>query len=86
MSFVQWLRESASGTVDLRLYNELQLQEIARHKWIESEKAGRDLGQEAMLDWIHRYAASFREALLASAAEDVPATESPRGGAADRHP
>lgn len=48
--------------LDLRRYNELQLQEIERHKWIESEKAGRDLGEEAAMDWIHRYAAAFREA------------------------
>lgn len=48
--------------LDLRTFNELQLQEIERHKWIESEKAGRDLGEEAAMDWIHRYAATFREA------------------------
>lgn len=47
---------------DLKRYNQIQIEEIQRHKWIESEKAGRDLGQEAVLDWIHRYAASFREA------------------------
>jgi hypothetical protein len=48
--------------VDLKRHNESQIQEIQRHKWIESEKAGRDLGQEAVLDWIHRYAESFRAA------------------------
>jgi uncharacterized lipoprotein YddW (UPF0748 family) len=47
---------------DLRLYNSLQLEEIKRHKWIESEKAGRDLGQDAVIDWIERYAESFRRA------------------------
>jgi hypothetical protein len=47
---------------DLRTYNELQAKEILRHKWIESEKAGRDLGEEAVYDWIQRYAADFREA------------------------
>jgi hypothetical protein len=36
-------------------------EEILRHKWIESEKAQRDLGAEAVLDWIHRYAAQWRE-------------------------
>ncbi|MGQ9485924.1 MAG: hypothetical protein ACUVSA_13390 [Desulfosoma sp.] len=41
-------------------YIRLQLQEILKHKWIESEKAGRDLGQEAVLDWIERYAEAFR--------------------------
>jgi hypothetical protein len=48
--------------LDLRTYNELQAEEILRHKWIESEKAGRDLGEEAVYDWIDRYAARFREA------------------------
>jgi len=35
-------------------------EEILRHKWIESEKAQRDLGAEAVLDWILRYAAQWR--------------------------
>ncbi len=41
-------------------YIRLQLQEIQKHKWIESEKAGRDLGQDAVFDWIDRYAEDFR--------------------------
>ena len=36
-------------------------EEILRHKWIESEKAQRDLGAEAVLDWIRRYAAQWRK-------------------------
>jgi len=40
---------------------ELQRQEILRHKWIESEKAHRDLGSDAVLDWIHNHAAKWRE-------------------------
>lgn len=39
---------------------ELQREEIARHKWIESEKAHRDLGREAALDWVLKYAAQWR--------------------------
>ena len=39
----------------------LQRQEILRHKWIESEKARRDLGSEAALDWIQNHAAKWRE-------------------------
>lgn len=35
-------------------------EEMLRHKWIESEKAGRDLGQEALFDWVKRYAGEFR--------------------------
>ncbi len=43
-----------------RDYIRLQLLEIQKHKWIESEKVGRDLGQEAVFDWIERYAEAFR--------------------------
>ncbi len=38
----------------------LQREEILRHKWIESEKARRDLGAQAVLDWISTYAKSWR--------------------------
>ncbi len=40
---------------------ELERQEIMRHKWIESEKARRDLGNDAVLDWIQKHAARWRE-------------------------
>ena len=30
-------------------------EEIDRHKWIESEKARRDLGQKAVEDWLRRF-------------------------------
>lgn len=39
----------------------IQREEMLRHKWIESEKAHRDLGNEAIWDWINKYAASFRD-------------------------
>jgi hypothetical protein len=39
----------------------MQLEEILEHKWIMSEKEGRDLGEEAVKDWIDKYAAIFRE-------------------------
>jgi hypothetical protein len=42
----------------------LQIQEIDRHKWIESQKAGRDLGEEAVYDWVRKYAADFRRYVL----------------------
>jgi hypothetical protein len=31
------------------------LQEAEKHKWIESQKAGRDLGEAALRDWSRRY-------------------------------
>ena len=37
-----------------------QIEEILKHKWIMSEKEGRDLGEEAVWDWIERYAAEYR--------------------------
>ena len=39
----------------------LQRLEIERHKWIESEKAQRDLGREAVMDWVLNHAAQWRE-------------------------
>ena len=38
-----------------------QIHEIEIHKWIESEKAHRDLGDEAVKDWINHYAKQYRE-------------------------
>ncbi len=36
-------------------------QEILRHKWIESEKAGMDIGFErALLDWTRHHRANWR--------------------------
>lgn len=40
------------------LYQEFlaEREEILKHKWIESEKAGRDVGFErALLDWIRNH-------------------------------
>ena len=47
--------------MDLKKYLKIQAQEIDRHKWIESEKAGRDLGTEAVIDWIMKYADRFSD-------------------------
>jgi hypothetical protein len=36
--------------------------EILRHKWIESEKAGRDIGfEKALIDWIMKYRSDWRD-------------------------
>jgi hypothetical protein len=45
------------------LYREFlaEREEILKHKWIESEKAGYDIGFErALLDWIVKYRAGWR--------------------------
>jgi len=38
-----------------------QIKEILKHKWIESEKAHKDLCDEACIDWIMKYADKYRE-------------------------
>jgi hypothetical protein len=53
----QFLKESA-------LYKEFLAEraEILKHKWIESEKAGKDIGFErALLDWIVKHRSNWRE-------------------------
>lgn len=45
------------------LYREFQAEreEILKHKWIESEKAGHDIGFErALTDWIVNHRAKWR--------------------------
>jgi hypothetical protein len=37
----------------------IQVLEIEKHKWIESEKAGFDKGKECCLSWIELYAKEF---------------------------
>ena len=46
------------------LYREFQAEreEILRHKWIESEKAGRDIGfEQALTDWIIKHRSKWRK-------------------------
>jgi len=40
-------------------YLALEREEMLKHKWIESEKAGYDLGQQALFDWIENHADGF---------------------------
>lgn len=39
----------------------MQREEINRYKWIQSERACRDLGGAAVLEWIQKYAAHWRD-------------------------
>jgi len=53
----QFVRDSA-------LYKEFLAEraEILKHKWIESEKAGKDIGFErALLDWIVKHRSNWRD-------------------------
>jgi hypothetical protein len=52
------------------LYREFQAEreEILKHKWIESEKAGYDIGFErALTDWIVKHRSKWRKARQACA-------------------
>ncbi|MEI6076111.1 MAG: DUF4032 domain-containing protein [Verrucomicrobiota bacterium] len=62
------VEKSSSSANDLlknsSLYREFQAEreEILRHKWIESEKAGQDIGFErALTDWIINHRAAWRK-------------------------
>lgn len=49
---------------DSALYREFQAEreEILKHKWIESEKAGHDIGFErALTDWIIKHRSQWRK-------------------------
>ena len=47
-----------------REFLEAQIEEMKVHKWLESEKAGHDLGQACLLDWIKDHAADFRREFI----------------------
>jgi hypothetical protein len=55
------------------LYKEFlaEREEILKHKWIESEKAGKDIGfEKALLDWIVKHRSQWRERRLKEARTD----------------
>ena len=46
----------------LKRYLDAQTNEIMIHKWIESEKEGKDIGfQQAAFDWISKFSSKFRD-------------------------
>jgi hypothetical protein len=61
-SVEDWLINHSARWRRERLQKELadQAEEIKKHKWIESEKAGTDLGDVAALDWVRKHAAEWR--------------------------
>jgi len=69
------MSNESSGGTDLvknsSLYKEFQaeLEEILRHKWLESEKAGRDIGfEQALTDWIMKHRSKWRKSRQAATA------------------
>ena len=56
-------RTNSNVVKESLLYKEFlaEREEILRHKWIESEKAGNDIGfEKALLDWIVKHRSSWR--------------------------
>jgi len=40
-----------------------QKEEVMRHKWLESEKAGRDIGYDAaLIDWVMKHKSKWKKA------------------------
>ena len=55
--------DSNNMVMNSALYREFlaEREEILKHKWIESEKAGHDIGFErALLDWIVKHRSNWR--------------------------
>jgi hypothetical protein len=55
------------------LYREFlaEREEILRHKWIESEKCGRDIGfEKALLDWVIFHRSNWKKQRLAKVGMD----------------
>jgi hypothetical protein len=71
MSNAEKEASSANGLLkNSSLYREFQAEreEILKHKWIESEKAGYDIGFErALTDWIIKHRSNWRKARHAAA-------------------
>jgi hypothetical protein len=59
------------------LYKEFlaEREEILKHKWIESEKAGTDIGfEKALLDWILKHRSNWREKRMKESRGEVTTT------------
>jgi hypothetical protein len=57
-------RETSAKAKDSELYREFlaEREEILKHKWLESEKLGQDIGfEKALLDWVTHHRAAWRE-------------------------
>ena len=59
------------------LYKEFiaEREDILKHKWIESEKAGKDIGfEKALLDWIVKHRSSWRDRRIKEARTEKSAS------------
>jgi hypothetical protein len=65
------------------LYQEFlaEREEILKHKWIESERLGYDIGFErALLDWIRKHRDAWRANRRAMMTAGIPAGSTPPTG------
>lgn len=61
------------------LYKEFlaEREEVLKHKWIESEKAGSDIGfEKALLDWIVKHRSNWRNKRIKEGRAQAPTTSS----------
>jgi hypothetical protein len=59
------MSDSNKSICELLIYKEIiaQKEEVFRHKWLESEKAGRDIGYDAaLIDWVMRHKTEWKKA------------------------
>ncbi len=58
------MKQKVSGILEnSALYKEFlrEREEILKHKWLESEKAGHDIGfEKALLDWVFNHREKWR--------------------------
>ena len=69
--------DQAQFVKDSALYKEFLAEraEILKHKWIESEKAGKDIGfEKALLDWIVKHRSNWRTKRLKEARTEKAAS------------
>lgn len=47
--------------MDMKTFCYRQVEEAKKYKWIQSQKAGKELGNEAITEWVSKFAAKFRK-------------------------
>lgn len=58
------------------LKDEIAIMEIRKHKWLESQRAGREIGfATAAVDWMKRYGEAFKQSRLANEGTSDPLKE-----------
>lgn len=61
-AIMDWKKLHAVEWREKRMREDVEIQfcEMMKHKWIESKKAGCDLGKDALLEWVCEYAKGWR--------------------------